>query len=287
MSTLVMDGVIFRRWTPKKEEDLETLVKVQAKQIFGEDSEYFDIKHRIESKAGTVSIPDGYVVTFMGKPQCHVVEVELASHSPYDHAIPQLTKFRSALANVETRNRIASELHHEITTDPVRTEAFKAKIPGYEIYRFLYELLNGPLSYIIIIDDVTPEWQETKLDWIKFVEFKTYVREKVGLEVRCHVFTPLFEAKVEPFEGPVKPPIEPVPEWMKRRLRVWKRVWNKGGVISREQLHSIASEVGLDNRGLGGFFVGNRRSLIKLPDGRIQLSEAAVEAVKKYGEQVD
>lgn len=75
-------------------------------------------------------------------------------------------------------------------------------------------------------------------------------------------------------------------EWMINRLKVWKRIQQSGGSVTREQLHDIAKNVGMDNRGLGGFFTGKESSLYWKND-KVNLREWVKEYVKKYGDKVD
>ena len=88
MSLLLLNGVRYKIHHPTSEDELETMVKEHAKDIFGSKSFYFDIKHKIKSKAGIGSIPDGYVINFSGKrPKWYVVEIELSYHPIYEHVI--------------------------------------------------------------------------------------------------------------------------------------------------------------------------------------------------------
>ena len=81
---LLIDGVKYGEWTPATEAEFEHIVKEHARDIFGEQSIYLDLKHKLKSESGIGSIPDGYVVVFGDEPHWHIVEVELASHPLYD-----------------------------------------------------------------------------------------------------------------------------------------------------------------------------------------------------------
>jgi len=85
---LVIDGVKYKLWTPKDEEkEFHPMIKEHSKEIFGEDSLYFDVKHKLKSKSGIGSIPDAYVIKLSKPYQWYVVENELASHPVYDHIV--------------------------------------------------------------------------------------------------------------------------------------------------------------------------------------------------------
>lgn len=60
---LIIDGVKYNLWVPKEEKQLEEMVKEHAKEIFGKESVYFDLKQKLTSKSGIASIPDGYVIS--------------------------------------------------------------------------------------------------------------------------------------------------------------------------------------------------------------------------------
>ena len=65
---LVIDGVKYRLWTPEDEEkEFHPMIREHHKEIFGEDSVYSDVKHKLKSKSGIGSIPDAYVIS-LSKP---------------------------------------------------------------------------------------------------------------------------------------------------------------------------------------------------------------------------
>ena len=58
---LLIDGVKYKLWTPKDEEnEFHPLIKKHYKSIFGEDSLYFDLKPRLKSKSG-LDLQDRYI----------------------------------------------------------------------------------------------------------------------------------------------------------------------------------------------------------------------------------
>jgi len=59
ISMLLVDCVKYKFWTPKNEEqEFHLMIKEHSKKSFGEDSIYFETKHKLTSKSGIVSIPD-------------------------------------------------------------------------------------------------------------------------------------------------------------------------------------------------------------------------------------
>ena len=60
---LLVDGVRYVLHKYNNEAELESMVKEHAKDIFGEDSLYFDIKKKA-SGSSVAAIPDSYAITF-------------------------------------------------------------------------------------------------------------------------------------------------------------------------------------------------------------------------------
>ena len=142
---LVIDGVKYRLWTPKDEEkEFHPMIKEHSKEIFGENSLYFDVKHKLKSKSGIGSIPDAYVITLSKPYQWYVVESELASHPVYDHIVRQLTKFINGIKNQSTRNQILDTFYDEIRNDKLLGAYVEKAIGSQEIHHFLSKLLSKP-----------------------------------------------------------------------------------------------------------------------------------------------
>lgn len=74
-----------------------------------------------------------------------------------------------------------------------------------------------------------------------------------------------------------------IPKGEEQRANILHDIWNAGGVISQQELYKIARKHGMDNRGLGGFFVGKKPSLVKLANKKIALTEKAKENLVKWG----
>lgn len=222
---LLIDGVRYKLWTPKEEAALEDMVKEHTKDIFGEDSIYFDIKQKIKSKAGVASIPDGYAITFEDRPKWYIAEVELASHGVYEHIMPQMGKFIRGIRNPLSQKEIVDALFEEISKDEALKERIQSKIGSTEIFKFLSDLLSQPPKLAILIDQDTEELREAaeglKLE-TEVVEFRTFVREDTGISKHAHLFEPLWPPttpRVEFLEELRKRFAEKKPEVRLRRLR--------------------------------------------------------------------
>lgn len=171
------------------------MVKEHSKEIFGETSIYFDIKHKLTSKSGIAVIPDAYVITLSKPYEWYIIENELASHPVYSHIVPQVSKFVDGIENLKTQRDIRNILDKEINQDVV-LKAYIKKETGQDSYRFLTELLSTPPKIALIIDEITPEVDQAskslkKLANIEITEFKTFVREDAP-NVRAHLFKPLY-----------------------------------------------------------------------------------------------
>ncbi len=214
---LLIDGVKYEPWTPPREDEFEQIVKEHAEDIFGENACYFDLKRKLKTGAGVGSIPDGYVVVFDQAPCWYIVEVELSSHSLYDHIVPQISKFVKGIQNPLSQNQIANAIDDEIANNLILAAWVRARIQDVERHKFLSNLIATNPALVVIIDEATDELAEvceivSKSLQTKVVEFRTFIRRGVGLAVHAHLFEPLIEPlhiKVGPF--PPQPPVQPPP----------------------------------------------------------------------------
>ena len=102
---LIVDGVKYHLWTPKDEEkEFRPMVRAHSKEIFGENSIYFDVKLLLKSASGIGSIPDAYVINLSKPYEWCVIENELSTHDPYRHIVDPLSKFINGIKNPTTRN---------------------------------------------------------------------------------------------------------------------------------------------------------------------------------------
>jgi len=71
--------------------------------------------------------------------------------------------------------------------------------------------------------------------------------------------------------------------WQRDRVELWCRVFNEGGVVTKERLHGIwKGKMRKDVRGLGGFFVGKGASLAWTPDDKAVLTKKASESIRTW-----
>ncbi len=195
---LVIDGVKYRLWTPTNEEkEFHPMVKEHSKEIFGEHSIYFDVKHKLTTRSGIGSIPDAYVISLSKPYQWYIIENELASHRVYEHIVPQISKFVSGIENLGSQREIRDTLYKEIIQDKILKASVEKVIYPEEIHSFLSSLVSQPPKITIIIDEVTDEVREAnralkRLGNTEVVEFKTFVREDAEI-VHAHLFEPIYK----------------------------------------------------------------------------------------------
>lgn len=198
MSILLIDGVKYEEWAPPSEGEFERMVEEHAKDIFGEESIYLE-KHRLRTKSGIGSIPDGYVIIVGDQPQWHIVEVELSTHPLYEHIVPQISKFINGIKNPSTQRDVVDTLYREIDSDDFLKLRLKKAMRTTETYKFLSDLISKPPVVTIIIEKRTEQLHEALSalahPQIKVVEFQTFTREGVGLDVHAHLFKPLYKPR--------------------------------------------------------------------------------------------
>jgi len=198
---LLIDGVTYEVWTLTSEDEFEQAVKEHAKDIFGEESIYPDIKHKFKSKSGIGSIPDGYVIVFGDQPHWHIVEVELSSHQLYEHIVPQVSRFINGIKNPSNQRDIVDALYREIDSDDFLKLHLRRAIGPTETHKFLSDLVSRAPVVTIIIEKRTEQLDEA-LSMLayppqnkKVVEFQTFTRQGVGLSVHAHLCEPLYKPR--------------------------------------------------------------------------------------------
>lgn len=100
MTKLIVDKISFKSVPYRDEPEIEEIVIKNSNLIFGRKTIYFDLKRGIRaSKEGVLSIPDGYLLSFMGEsPKLYVVENELIRHNIYDHIGMHFLKYNSSFS---------------------------------------------------------------------------------------------------------------------------------------------------------------------------------------------
>jgi hypothetical protein len=254
LSIVLIDGVRYQLITPKSEAWLEQAIQSNCEHIFGSDSFYFDIKSKIKSKAGVVSIPDGYVIFFTPKKaRWAIIEVELASHSIFNHVIPQLSKFNSGIEDSSARRKLVDILYDLFDDDEVLKARLKQKIKTGEVHKFISDLVSENPLIVVAIDQRTEELDEALRHIgaeVQVVEFKTFRREGLSDDINAYMFEPV-ETKAIIIPSRVTP--DPLPKRPQKRRGIMHSVFelfDDKGVdnVTYHECVSIAREVEPDTK---------------------------------------
>ena len=230
MSWVAINGERYVLSIPEDEVALEGDVLEHVEDIFGDDAVAFGKKH-LSSVSGIISIPDGYVVRFGTRPRWYVLEVELASHSLYDHVVPQLMRFIGGIKNPTTVKQLTDFVDGQIESDPNLKSKVAQKLGGRERYKFLHGLLSTLPTIVVIIDTKTDELDEISQALAaptRSLEFKTYTPKSSAGTRKAFVF--------ETFEEPELRPIPPAAKVAKQlgsklQLEVSSISWAKFNLV--------------------------------------------------------
>jgi len=192
---LYKDAVKYIEYRYKNESEIEEMIFEHSKKIFGEDSLLL-AKRKIRANSGIGTIPDAFVLS-LGDKKWYLVEVELKNHPLYEHIVPQISKFNTAIKNSDSQKKLIKMIYEEIKSDPQKNLIFQLK-QIKEVFKYITEILESKPQIIILIDGKNDELEEV-CDSLPFdskvIEFKTYTRENVGLGVHVHSFEPLKNIK--------------------------------------------------------------------------------------------
>ncbi len=189
---VLIDGVKYSYITPENEAVLEGQIEENYKHIFGENSIYFP-KKKIRSKAGIGTIPDAYVIIPGKKLTWCILEVELASHSVYDHVFLQLSKFKGAIEDSGSRKKIRDFFYNTITEDPILEAQFRKQIGSGEIYKSISDMVEEKPMIVVAINKRTNKLEEALAHFggdVKVIEFKTFRREGSS-DINAYMFEPV------------------------------------------------------------------------------------------------
>lgn len=188
---LYKDTVRYIEYQYKNESEIEEMIFEHSKKIFGEDSLLL-AKRKIRAISGIGTIPDAFVLS-LGDKKWYLVEVELKNHPLYEHIVPQISKFNTAIKNSDSQKKLIKMIYEEIKDDPQKNLIFQLK-QIKEVFKYITEILESKPQIIILIDGKNDELEEVcdSLPFkAKIIEFKTFCRENVGLGVHIHSFEPL------------------------------------------------------------------------------------------------
>lgn len=184
-SLIVSDNNKFRPYIYKSEAELESIATKHTKEIFGEDTLYFDIKKKMTSIKGISGIPDGFTIDFKNN-KCYVVEIELSTHDIIRHISNQLIRFKVAMNNGITREELVNDLYNKLMQEHPKSGILLADIQ---------QIVNNRFGIVIIIDDVSEQLTEVinvlSQDGMEVltIPFETYVDSKNNYIHKFTTFT--------------------------------------------------------------------------------------------------
>lgn len=216
MNILIKDGVKYSQTDFKgKELEFEKIVFTQYKHLFGENSILFT-KKKIQTATNIGSIPDAFVIDFE-KEKWFIVEIEISNHNVYSHIVPQLTKFSSALNNLQTIKQLVKLFESEIKADPFKN-ALLLSIGKTEVFKTVSEILDKKPELIIIIeqqhDELTSVFNSLPFKTIINV-FRTFTRNDLGLGDYIFQIEPLIVQKPNAIIKPEVMKENPIPSQSK------------------------------------------------------------------------
>ncbi len=190
------DGAKYYLYTFSNEDELEKLVKKNYKDIFGENSIWFN-KEKIKNDTGIGSIPDGFVISIDDK-KWYIIEVELSSHDLYQHIVPQISKFNSAIKKPETRKKLLDSFWKDIKDEPYKEVILKVcKIKEQEQYKVIEDIITEDPKIIVIIDNlqnISEILHDLKYEPTA-IEFNVFARSEVLNDDSILVFESLITKK--------------------------------------------------------------------------------------------
>jgi hypothetical protein len=194
MERLISDNKTYKYYEYTLENEFEQVIVDKARQIFGTNTVYIDIKKKIGDNI--ITIPDGYLIdfSFAEKPRLYIIENEISTHDPYKHIGSQLLKFGISY-KASGRNLKKFILDYLIASkDYYEFVEKRSKTAGYRnIDAFLDAIIfDIPVAAIVIIDKTSEELEnvlsQLTMD-TDIIEFQTFV----GENERIHKFMPFNE----------------------------------------------------------------------------------------------
>ena len=189
------------------EAEFEENIVASSKSFFGDKTIYINAKKKIDSKSLGGTIPDGFFfdLSDLNDPKFYLVEVELASHSFFNHIFPQITKFFGFYKNQKQQKALIEKLFTIINEDVAVKTEFKKYIGQKESYKFLTDILDNSQNILLILDGEMkelPEIIDTYTDtWGRMVK-PLVIQKYVDSGDVIYTMEPEFEA-LEYIEGQI------------------------------------------------------------------------------------
>lgn len=169
---VILDDQVYSPYAYKREEELEKLAVEHAEKLFGKNTHFFNVKRKIVSKSGIGSTPDGYLVDLTND-KFFIIEVELSSHDIVHHVMNQLSRFKLAMGNSETRYDLAKFLASTVK-----------KGENVSDMDYLARIIEQEVGIFIIIDSVSEQLTEVVEHLakdgtdVRAIPFETYTNSR-------------------------------------------------------------------------------------------------------------
>jgi len=162
---ILTDSENYKEKPYKDERELEQMAIGRSKEIFGENSFYFDIKLKVTSKFRP-RVTDGLLLDVRDRkhPRVWIVEYELSSHDFERVVGPQLRGFDEALKNPRTLRDIEDTIYEQIRADPGKVEKLKTLVGADDdIHYVIHKAIHKDPGVLVILDNA-PEPIEDVVD---------------------------------------------------------------------------------------------------------------------------
>lgn len=241
IKTLLVDGRRYNLRTIKDEErEFHPMVKEHYKEIFGEDSFYFE-KRKLVSRSGIAGIPDAFVITLSKPYEWYIVENELSTHDVHKHIVSQVSTFVDTIDELETQRDVRDALYNQLDSDD---KLLIEKKTGMDSHRFLDNLITEfNYKIALIFDEITPEVEKAskslrRLANTEIIEFKTFIGDD-SPNPHAHLITIPTQTKKEVIaEIPTKKERE-TPEYYKNWQSLFEWVDENVKEIVKELINEI------------------------------------------------
>lgn len=160
--SVFLNGQDFQQIIYDKENEFERLIVDNAETLFGSDTIYIDVKHRINGSSLGGTVPDGLLIDLsdLDNPELYLVEIELQNHDFFKHIFPQITRFFAFFRNSSSRQKLTEQIFSIFKANSPLREKLKELVGTREVYKFLKDMLESSQNILIIIDGPKPEFEE-------------------------------------------------------------------------------------------------------------------------------
>jgi hypothetical protein len=183
LNLILKDGVRYLPHRYRDEKELHRLVESNINSLFGPDAFFFP-GTRIgagRKESGAKGIPDGFVIV-APKKRWYIIEVELASHSYFDHIASQVMRFYAAWDDPARRTELKNRFADAIQESPAKVESLN-RHGIKEIYRLVSDTLEEKPTLAVIIDEELKDLDQLRravqFD-VQYSVFRTFAREGIS-----------------------------------------------------------------------------------------------------------